>query len=351
MELEDDKKIAAAKDTKLPATGAARYGAPIYAATGDVADKGEAQPEPVNVAVKLPTPNQLNGYDQWKAEQEPEAYSSKNAVDYLLEARKRYRPLTDDDVRRIRRRQRAEGIIAGISDAARALSNLYFTTQYAPDMYNAQDGMSAKSRQRYERMMADRDKENDAYYNLSMSINKLQARDAADKYQRWRDKRAAALKERDQERKEAWDEWRAEKDRLTLEIRQAQNEGNAQLAREKLEELKRHNGAMEKNGYIRASKGSSGGGRGGVTHHFMGQTYHGNTKDYAKDVYEAASAWNAEHPDDQIATSTSEATAYGTRSKPRKVEEIASDVERRNPRVNRGTMPGVSSRRMMPGVR
>lgn len=73
----------------------------------------------------------------------PEQYTASSYAELIPQLEKRmaeYKPLSEEELKKLRRRQKVEGIISGISDAAQAVSNLIFTTQYAPNMYNAKDG-------------------------------------------------------------------------------------------------------------------------------------------------------------------------------------------------------------------
>ena len=50
------------------------------------------------------------------------------------------RPETDEQRKKRERREKSKKIIAAVSDGISALSNLYFTSQYAPNMYNHEKG-------------------------------------------------------------------------------------------------------------------------------------------------------------------------------------------------------------------
>ncbi len=88
-----------------------------------------------------------------------------------------YRPLSDEELRKLRRRQRAEGMISGISDAVRSVANLIATHNYAPNMYDGNNSMSERTRQRFERERAQREADADKFLNYALTIGKL--KDAA----------------------------------------------------------------------------------------------------------------------------------------------------------------------------
>lgn len=99
--------------------------------------------------------------------------STQDVIDYLEKKIKEYKPLTEEDERKLRRRQKVEGIISGISDAAQAVSNLIFTTRYAPNMYNPKEGMSAKAKERFEKEKAQREADADKYFQYALTIGKM----------------------------------------------------------------------------------------------------------------------------------------------------------------------------------
>lgn len=144
-----------------------------------------------------------------------EGYDAENYGELIEQLKRRMeatRPLTKEEEEARRRRQRTQGIIAGISDAAQAIANLGFTSNYAPDMFDPKAGMSAKARERFDREKARRDANDDRYMNYALQLGKL------------RDKRDAARDKRQQQN-------------VTLQLklnedarRQAQAEHNAKMA-------------------------------------------------------------------------------------------------------------------------
>ena len=67
------------------------------------------------------------------------------------------------------KRDQVRASIAGIGDVASALSNLYFTTQYAPNAPQG-DVLSAKQRERADRMKANRDRNRAEWMNYMLNI-------------------------------------------------------------------------------------------------------------------------------------------------------------------------------------
>ena len=96
-----------------------------------------------------------------------------------------YKPLTEEELKKLRRRQKAEGIISGISDAVQSIANLAFTSKYAPNMYNAKEGLSAKAKERFDKEKAQREADADKYLNYALTIGKLKDADKERGLQAW----------------------------------------------------------------------------------------------------------------------------------------------------------------------
>ena len=76
-----------------------------------------------------------------------------------------YTPPTAEELEKERKKQRRNEIFAAIGDGVMALSNLFFTTQGAPNMYTGKNTMSERTKIRYDKLMKDRDEKNTAYFN------------------------------------------------------------------------------------------------------------------------------------------------------------------------------------------
>ena len=88
-----------------------------------------------------------------------------------------YQPPTVQDLEKERKKQKREQIFAAIGDGISALSNLYFTTQYAPNMYSGKNTASQRTKERWDKLAADRNANMTAYINGLM-----RARQADDAY-------------------------------------------------------------------------------------------------------------------------------------------------------------------------
>lgn len=96
-------------------------------------------------------------------------------IDLLKKRAAEYTPETEEQRKKRERRERSKKIIGAVSDGLSALGNLFFTSQYAPNMYNHEKGSQLKSTiAGIERAKAEREKNNEAYYNLAMNIGNLE---------------------------------------------------------------------------------------------------------------------------------------------------------------------------------
>ena len=151
----------------------------------------------------------------------PRYGNMQDVIDFLEERKAAIHIPTKEELERERRRRRTEGIVSAAADGARALSNLIFTTQYAPDMYRQEDSMSGRMRERYERLKAEREADADRYFNYALTIAKL--KDAQDEraYQRGRD----ALQDEIRMSQETRAQLKADRDAAMAELRMQLMEG------------------------------------------------------------------------------------------------------------------------------
>ena len=129
----------------------------------------------------------------------PEQYTASSYAELIPQLEKRmaeYKPLSEEELKKLRRRQKVEGIISGISDAAQAVSNLIYTTQYAPNMYNAKEGMSAKAKERFDKEKAQREADADKYLQYALTIGKMKDADKERGLQAWKTEQTLARQDR-----------------------------------------------------------------------------------------------------------------------------------------------------------
>lgn len=85
------------------------------------------------------------------------------------------RPETPEERRKRERMEKSKKVVAAISDGLSALSNLYFTSQYAPNMYSHEkSSQMAATNSRIEQLKAERAKKKDQYMNISLKLGELE---------------------------------------------------------------------------------------------------------------------------------------------------------------------------------
>lgn len=198
---------------------------------------------------------------------------------------------------------------------------------------------------------AEREKKGDRYMQMSLQLGDLEnerartLRELEDLRERQRLARIKAQQEAekhtweallqdDKQRKLAGEADRAEHEAVTAKAK-AENAPAMEAA--KLATEKERAVAQRSSGQAsraRADYYSSGGSSGGTKHHFRGKEYVSDTKDYTKDVMEAARAYNARHAGKNgfvpIVIEWEEYTSTGDkRTVARKPEEYAGELERR----------------------
>lgn len=90
------------------------------------------------------------------------------------------RPETPEQRKKREREEKSKRIIAAVSDGLSALGNLFFTTQYAPNMYNHEKGsMTTAVGKRLDQQKAERERKRDQYMNFSLRLGDLENQRAA----------------------------------------------------------------------------------------------------------------------------------------------------------------------------
>lgn len=123
-----------------------------------------------------------------------------------------YTPPTKEELEKERKRQKREAIFAAIGEGISAMSNLYFTTQYAPNAYDPTQGMAATTKARFDKLKKEREDNQREYMDGYLRAMKMDADDAkaerswthtlerekvADHYKEAADARAQAKADRD----------------------------------------------------------------------------------------------------------------------------------------------------------
>ena len=260
---------------------------------------GEVQP-----IEKIPQPAPISSWlpkdvpptaEENNSEQENNPYQRMSLEQIARTLYESGKPSPEEEERQ-RKRERSRAILSAIGDGVSALSNLYHTSKYAPDMSTPDSSLSGKAKERYDRFVQVR-KENEARYNnailrarqgdyeMNMKEREIARKEAADaakdarEAKRYEEQAKAKLEELEIRRAQA--QTAADKAAADAAYKKAQQEFNQkkfeadtalkkeQLANQRAAnaESARHNRAMEGLGRERNNiSRSKGGGKnsGGV---------------------------------------------------------------------------------------
>ena len=120
------------------------------------------EPPPISSWLKKEVPPTAEEAQQTaeQTEETPRRMSLEEIANHLYATNK---PSPEEEERQ-RKRERSKAILAAIGDGVSALSNLYHTSKYAPDMSNPGSSLSDNGRKRYDRWKQVR-KDNEEKYN------------------------------------------------------------------------------------------------------------------------------------------------------------------------------------------
>lgn len=275
---------------------------------------------------------------QGKQGGEPDARATKPRMGYKEMIMEMY-PSPDDDLltEQERKRKKREKLFAAIGDGISAMSNLYFTTQYAPDMFSGVKTASQKTRERWEKLEKERKEDRNAY--LAWLMRAQQADDAYDDNERaW--KRQLGLDEDKRKRDgEADERARAEEDRKKAEedrkeelhpfaVRAAEGkakvaEAEADHADEYQKSRIRRNDAAANASRARANE-AGGGSR--YYGEFRGKSYK-TQADYEKAVMDAAKENGVETYAEEVLQRDYKGNPMKTRRVKRPIAEVAAEID------------------------
>ena len=98
----------------------------------------------------------------------------------LLQQMSPYKPPTPEELEKERKKQKREAIFAAIGEGISAMSNLYFTTQYAPNAFDPSKGMAATTKARFDQLKKEREQNQREYMEGFMRAMKWDTDDARD---------------------------------------------------------------------------------------------------------------------------------------------------------------------------
>lgn len=79
---------------------------------------------------------------------------------------------SEEDRKKRERKEKAKKLISAVGDGISAMSNIYFTSQYAPDMYTGRKSMADAASAQIEKARAEREKNADQYMRFSLGLGK-----------------------------------------------------------------------------------------------------------------------------------------------------------------------------------
>lgn len=270
-----------------------------------------------------------------------------------------YEPPTPEQLEKERKKKKRDQIWAAVGDGIAALSNLFFTSQYAPNAYTGRNTMSEAVQDRWDKL--DKDRKDNAINYFNGYLRAKSADDANEKdkrnweYRLGRDKLADARAEAAEARAAAKDKRDAAMHELNMMLAGRKIDAAEADAKRKgieatyAEELEKAKIATEKSrgAAQRASAAASGaragyynrGGGGGNKHMTLtieGRTYTYDTKeDYERAVMRYAKQYGVDTAED-VETTDEEFNGRDGKSRGKKkrttrrgrdVSKIAGDVE------------------------
>ena len=242
-----------------------------------------------------------------------ELVGTDRVIELLREAARQKEPETEEQRKKRERQERSKKIIAAVTDGARALSNLFFTTQYAPNAYDARNSQLGNLNRTLEAQKAERKANDDAYLNLMLklgdaeeakarTLREMQAQHEAQKLAREKAAREAeahgwqAALQPDKQREQAGKANKAEQEALSAqyaaEYAPAMQEAKLATERERA-------GAQKASATASYAKAAAAGGNRTVYGRFDGKDYY-NKRDYDKAVLAAADEYNKRHPQSKL---------------------------------------------------
>lgn len=115
---------------------------------------------PVTKKAPLPTPA---GAQPPEAAQPAKAPERKMSYVEMFRQMSPYKPPTAEELENARKKEKRDKVFAAIGDGIAALSNLYSTTKGAPNAFDPRNSLSAKARERWDKLNKERE-ENARYY-------------------------------------------------------------------------------------------------------------------------------------------------------------------------------------------
>lgn len=141
-----------------------------------------------------------------------EAPKTPQTYEEMFVALNPYRPKTQEEIAQENKKRKRDEMFSAIGDGIMALSNLYFTSKGAPNMYDGKNSMSKATQVRYDKLVADREAKDAAYFNGLLKA-RMADQENAHRERTWQ--RQLGLDRKEQERYDANQEYRNKRDAIT----------------------------------------------------------------------------------------------------------------------------------------
>lgn len=223
---------------------------------------------------------------------------------------------TEEQRKKREKKERSRKIMSAIGDGLSAIANVYFTSQYAPDMYDPQNSSLKAVNDRIEKLKLDREKEAEqrrAYIERTAKGEAERARTVRELEAQMEARKIAAQKAQQEAEKHAAEKrlWPYKEQKAKGEADRAASLANVASVKESYapqmaeEELKvKQQAVAHKKAQTSAAYASANANNKRAqsydkdAHHYRGKVYHSD-KDYWKDVSEDARSYNERHAKDK----------------------------------------------------
>lgn len=111
----------------------------------------------------------------------PITYKGQLTTEKMIDILYGYKQKTKEELEAERKREKRQKIIAAVGDGLSALANLYFTTKGAPNAFDGTNTMSAKAKERWDKIKAQRTENWDNYMKLKMAARQTDLENAQKK--------------------------------------------------------------------------------------------------------------------------------------------------------------------------
>ncbi len=122
--------------------------------------------------------------------------------------------MTAEQLKKEEKKHKRNQIFAAIGDGIMALSNLFFTSRGAPNMYTGKNTMSERTKVRYDKLMKDHEDKKTTFLNGLMRAKQAD-KEAADKERSWQSQ--LKLDEESKQRYEAEEKYKKERNQIADE--------------------------------------------------------------------------------------------------------------------------------------